>query len=175
MKKSISLLTITLILCTVAAFSQTSFKDVKAGNVFHIDLPEYMAKTRGLNSDAELQFKNAVKDVYGIVIEDTKENLKLAELNFASIKEFYEFSNKNFLKDAEQKEISKPTSKTIGDINFIAFDASCYDTEAKTKIYYFTGIVETKSCFYKVLCWTALQNKDTFKPDFEKILYSLKD
>jgi len=30
-------------------------------------------------------------------------------------------------------------------------------------------VVETKSAFYKVLSWSALENKDKFKTDFQKI------
>jgi hypothetical protein len=37
------------------------------------------------------------------------------------------------------------------------------------------GIVETKTAYYKVLSWAAAENKDKFKADFQKILYSLKD
>jgi hypothetical protein len=37
------------------------------------------------------------------------------------------------------------------------------------------GVVETKTAYYKVLSWAVAENKDKFKADFQKILYSLKD
>ena len=43
------------------------------------------------------------------------------------------------------------------------------------EIYYLVGIVETKTTFYKVLTWTNAKNKEKFKADFQRILYSIKD
>jgi hypothetical protein len=54
-------------------------------------------------------------------------------------------------------------------------DASYYDEEIKAEIYYLAGVVETKSAYYKVISWSSVENKDKFKPDFQKILYSIKD
>jgi len=54
-----------------------------------------MSKTAGLNSAAVIQYKSVIKDVYGIIIEDSKEELSLVEMNYSTIKEFYE----DFIKD----------------------------------------------------------------------------
>lgn len=77
--------------------------------------------------------------------------------------------------DEEKKSFSKPLSKKIGEINFIEADAVYFDKEENIEIYYLIGIVETKKSFYKVMSWTSKDKKDTFKADFQKILYSLKD
>ena len=71
--------------------------------------------------------------------------------------------------------MSKPLSKKIGNVGFVECDASYYDKEANLEIYYFVGLVETAASFYKVLCWSSLENKDKFKSDFQKILYSMRD
>jgi hypothetical protein len=39
-----------------------------------------MNKTLGLNSAADIQYKSVVKDVYGFVIYDTKEDLALVDM-----------------------------------------------------------------------------------------------
>jgi len=175
MKKTITTLIIALLLMNTAIFSQTTFKEYKAGHVFNISLPEYMNKTAGLNNAATIQFKNVIKDVAGFVIEDNKEELKLAEINYTSINEYYEDIIKDFAKDEEKRAVSEPKSKKIGETNFMETDVSYYDKESKISIYYFVGLVETPSAFYKIFCWGTLENKDKFKADFQKILYSLKD
>ena len=76
--KQISILLALII--TANLFAQT--KEYKAGQVFYVSLPEYMSKTIGLNNAATIQYKSEVKDVYGFVIIDPKEDLKLAELNY---------------------------------------------------------------------------------------------
>jgi hypothetical protein len=94
---------------------------------------------------------------------------------YGSTTEFFEDFSKDFLKDEEKRTLSKPISKKIGNTNFIEFEASYYDKESKIEIAYVIGIVETPTAFYKVLCWSALENKDKYKADFQKIIYSLKD
>jgi hypothetical protein len=164
-----------LVLLTTITFAQTEFKQYKAGHTFDISLPSYMSKTGGINNAATIQYQSVVKDVYGFVILDTKEELSLVEMNFGSVNEFYEDFIKDFLKDEKKRKISKPIVQTKGNINFIEVDASYYDKDAKTEIFYLVGIVETSKAYYKVLSWSTVENKDKFKADFQQIMYSIKD
>ena len=175
MKKQITLTYALLLLLSTLAIAQTNMVSYKAGHVFDISLPDYMGKTFGLNNSATIQYKSVLKDVYGFVILDTKEELKLAEMTFVSISDFYDNFIKDFLKDEKKRRISRPVYQKIGDVSFAESDASYYDGEAKIEIYYLVGVVETKNAFYKVLSWCSLENKDKFKADFQKTLYSVKD
>lgn len=175
MKKSLSILTILLVFMTTATLAQTPMKEYKAGHVFSISLPDYMTKTAGLNSAAAIQFINVEKDIAGFVVVDSKEELQLADMAFGSITDFYNDFIKDFVKDEAKRNVSAPVSKKVGNTNFMECDVSYYDNESKLEIYYFVGIVETPTTFYKVLCWGTLESKNTYKADFQKILYSLKD
>jgi hypothetical protein len=159
----------------LAGHSQTVLKPYTVGHPFTISLPDYMTRTSGINNSAAIQYKNEVKDVFGFVIMDDKEGLKLAELNYSSIKEFYDEFIKGFIEGEEQVKQSKPVSLQQGGINFMESDLSFFDKEAKAEIYYLVGIVETKKAYYTVLSYCTLENKSKFKEDFKKILYSLKD
>lgn len=175
MKITKYLLALLFALVALTNYGQTSFKDLKVGHVFYISIPDYMSKTTGLNTSASIQFKSVVKDVYGFIIEDSKEDLKLAETNFSSINEYYDFFIKDFLKDEDKRSISTPNSFKKGQNNYLEIDASYFDKDAKIDIYYYVCVVETKDSYYKVLCWSSLENKDKFKADFQKIAYSLRD
>ena len=175
MKKTITILIIALLLTNTAIFAQATFEEYKAGHVFYISLPDYMSKTAGLNNAAIIQFKNVIKDVAGFVIEDNKEELKLAEINYTSINEYYEDIIKDFAKDVEKRAVSEPKSKKIGETNFVETDVTYHDKDANIDIYYFIGLAETATAYYKVFCWGTLENKDKYKADFQKTLYSLKD
>ena len=174
MKKAITIFS-ALAFLALTTCAQTKLKEYKAGHIFYVSLPEYMTKTTGLNSASTIQYKNVVKDVYGFIIEDSKEELALAQINYASINEFYESFIKDFLKDEEKRNVSAPQYQKKGDISFAECDVTYYDKDAKIDIYYLAGIVETKTSYYKVLSWAAIENKDKFKADFEKILYSVRD
>lgn len=171
--RKLILLFITLSAVTVSG-AQT-LKEYKAGHVFTIGIPDYMTRTVGLNDVASIQYKSDEKDVAGFVIYDTKEELQLAALSFSSVREFYDGFIGDFLADQENRKISDPVSQTKGETHFIECDATYYDKELKTEIYYHVGVVETKKSFYKVLGWSSADKKDECKKDFQKILYSLKD
>ena len=175
MKKIIPVLALILSLTTSSIFAQTTLTEYKVGHVVSVSLPDYMNRTTGLNDSSIIQYKSSIKDVYGFVIEDNKEELLLAEIKFSSINEFCEDFAKDFLKDEKKKTFSYPEYQKKGDISFAEFDATYYDKDAKAEIYYLVGFVETKTSFYKVLSYSSKENKDKFKADFQKILYSLKD
>jgi hypothetical protein len=163
-----------LLLVTTNTFAQGG-KEIKAGNEFFVTLPDYMIRTVGLNSSAIYQFKNSVKDVYGFIIEDNKEELKVAEMEFASVDEFYQNFIQDFLKDEERRKVSKETASKKGDVKFVESDVTYFDKDADTDIYYFVGIAETKDAYYKVLCWCTKENKDKFKADFHNLLTSIHE
>ena len=96
-------------------------------------------------------------------------------LKTQNILDFYDEFIKDFLKDEPKRKVSTPINKKNGTTNFIETDVSYYDNDSKVEIYYFVGIVETANAYYKILCWGTLETKDTYKADFQKIFYSLKD
>jgi hypothetical protein len=175
MNKTTTRIATFLVFMTSMTFAQTNLKEYKGGHTFTVSLPDYMSKTIGLNSASAIQYKSVVKDVYGFIIFDTKEELSLAEMTYASINEFYEGFIVDFLKDQENRKVSEPKYQKKGETNFAECDVTYFDKEANIEIYYLVGIVETKLSFYKVLSWSASDKKDKFKADFQKILYSIKD
>lgn len=175
MKTTITILATAFVLFSNVILAQTTMKEYKAGHVFNISLPDYMIKTTGLNTSATIQFKNTIKDIAGFVIEDSKEELQMAELTYTSLNEFYESFIKDFVKEQAKRKVTKPETKTINGINFIESDVSYYDKESKIDIYFFVGMAETSTHYYKLLCYGSLDDKEKFKADFEKILYSIKE
>ncbi len=173
MNKIITLFIIALTTATISA--QTKMKEFKAGHTFNVSLPDYMNKTVGLNGDSAIEYKSEVKEVYGFIIYDLKEDLRLVELNYNSINEFNDDFMKDFLKEEEKKSMSSTVSKKINETNFLETDVVLFDKEANMEIYYLIGIAETPKAFYKVFSWSSKENKDKFKGDFQKILYSIKD
>ena len=171
--KFIAALVLTLSLLNAPA--QTTMKQYTVGHPFTISLPDYMSRTSGVNESAEIEYKNTVKDVYGFVIVDDKEIMKLAEISFVNIREFYDEFIKGFIEGEEKVKQSAPIASEKDGLKFMEADVSYYDKNAKAEIYYLIGIVETKTAFYKVLSYCALENKAKFKEDFKKILYSLRD
>ena len=173
--KTLLIISVIALFSGVSSHAQTALKSYKIGHSFNISIPDYMSRTIGLNESATVQYKNEVKEVYSFVIEDAKEELKLAELNFSSIAEFYDSFIKDFAKDEKERELSKSIISKKGNTNFIEADLSYFDAESQIRIYYLVGVVETPNSYYKVISWTLAESKDKFKEDFRKILYSLSE
>lgn len=174
MKNTLALIVTGLIL-TNFCYSQTPVTEKKIGHTFYISVPDYFTKTLDLNDQAVVQYESAVKDAYCFVIEDSKEDLELANMKFISINDFYTYFENDFLKDLKKRKIDKPTSFKNGDASYMQVDASYYSEEAKADIYYQVTLIETKSYFYKVYCYTALDNKPNIKSDFDKLGASLHE
>jgi hypothetical protein len=158
--------------------AQQGTKEYKAGHSFYISLPEYMSRVTYLNTAAAIQFIDTTRDIAGFVVMDTKEDLKLSGFNDNSITEFYKNFMKDFLKGQEGRTASSPTHIKLPDKNIIESDVSCYAKDVQsntTHLYYLAGIVETKTSFYKVICFSSQANKNPYKPVFQSILYSLRD
>ena len=162
------LLVIAFLSFSTLSFSQTQMKSYTVGHPFTISLPDYLNKTTGINPNSSIQYKSEVKGIYGFVIEDLKEDLKMAEINYANATEFYEDFIKEFSEGEEQVKKSNPIVQNKGTATFLEADFSYFDKEAKEEIYYLVGIVETKTSFYKVLTYCALGDKAKYKEDFKK-------
>lgn len=175
MNKAIQLFAVLFLVQSVVA--QTKMVEYKTGHVVKLSVPEYMSRTSGLNEDACLEFQNAVKEVYTIVIQDDKESLQLAELNYDGIEEFYEmiFKELGVGESYLNRKVGTPKKKTIGTYKFIINDCSLRDKELEADLYYVMGLVETPNSYYQVMSWTLLENKEKFKKEFENIVYTLKE
>ncbi|MES2573511.1 MAG: hypothetical protein V4572_01085 [Bacteroidota bacterium] len=171
MRKTIVAIVITLFLITANAFSQTKLKRYKVGHNFFLKLPSYMSKTVDLNDLASFQFQNKLMNVGGFIQEYDKEQLRLAKIDCNTINNYFEI----FIKDAFKGQPDRqPEFKKIGENNFIEYDVS-YSGTNNTDLYYFIGIVESPTTYYTIICISNLVNKDRFKPDFQKILYSFRE
>ena len=98
-----------------------------------MNIPAYLSKTAGINTAAALQFKSVVKDIYGIVIYDTKEELLALEMKFNNAQDFYDNFITDFVKDEEQREVSRPESKFINGNSIVLADLTYFDKDAKSK------------------------------------------
>lgn len=155
--------------------AQSTMTKHKAGHSFEIQLPEYLNKTGGLNNSAAIQFKNTVKDVYGYVIFDTKEELSLIEMKFSGVEEFYETFIQEFLKDEEGRTISQVKSGKNGNLQFKECEVTYKDKEAGVPITFYAGIVETPKSYYKVICWSEASKIEKFRSDFHNVILSIRD
>ena len=163
---------ILLILISTSAIAQ-NFTTKKAGNCYTLDIPNYMVKKYDLNDAASLQYKNAVKEAYIIVIEDSKDELNSLSMVFQNPKEFLENFTNGYQLESENRTISE-TQEFVNNNNEHAQVEMSWSSE-DGQFYMLITTVETEKNFYKILCWTLLEYKNNLRDDYLTISKSLVD
>ena len=173
MMKKLILLGALLGACFMVNAQSAGFSTRKGGNCFTLDVPEYMTKTFSLNDVASLQYQNTAKATYIIVIEDDKDNLQEVGMKFTGPKDFLESFSNEFKKDMVKRKLT-PTTEFKSNGNGHA-QTELFWTEDDTDFYMMITGVETAGHFYKIMCWTTLENKPRVEADFRRISKSLKE
>ncbi|WP_337042421.1 hypothetical protein [Emticicia sp. 17c] len=179
MKKTKGLLVLIAFISVIqVSLGQTSFTEQKAGHIYTLSVPNYMAKTFTLNDVASMQYHNAAKNAYLVVIDDTKEELEMKGIKFGSLKEFHDENIKQLSAEENMPTESGQTEFTINGNKFYQSQLSVTLKEegsADVKITYLVTYVETKDYYYQVLCWSLTSDFKSLLGDFKKIAASLKD
>lgn len=173
MKEIITLTAILFI--TKINLAQSTLKQYKAANTLSISAPSYMSKTKGLHPQSTIEFKCNEKDLYTIVLVDTKDELRLKGSKVNTLKKNYDNYIASFPVAENDRKTSTPIYTKKGASNFVEFEITFYDKDSKVNFYYFIGIVETTKAFYRVISWATIESKVKYKADFQKTLYSLID
>jgi len=170
--KSIKLFTLSILLTFSALESTAQFTKKTFGHVFSLDVPDYMTKTVDLNSSATAQYQNAKKETYLILIEDSKEELELADMKMNK-KDFFDDFIKDYSTDMIDFKIEPSIEFTKNGLNFIQSELTFKSGEVD--IYMIVTVIESNTYYYKLLTWTLKSYKNNYKKDFEKIINSFSE
>lgn len=158
---------------------KVAMKRITVDSLYSIEIPKYMKKTTVLNDDASLQYMNAYKETYVIVINESIEDFKNT---------FVQMGDYDTIKTADRnyKDIQLNFIKeTIG--NYKIYDheylkihelnASLVKVEGKVdgyQIFYQIGFLEGKKDVYMVMIWTEKKKKNRYHYTFQKMIESFK-
>ena len=87
-------------------YAQASLSEKKAGHVYYLSIPDYMLKTYDLNDVATLQYKNAAKEAYTIVIEDSKEQLEALGIKYTDAEDFLNSFLGDYNKEVKNRKVT---------------------------------------------------------------------
>ncbi len=150
---------------------EAKFMEKKIGHVYHVSIPDYMTKTYSLNEAATLQYLNAAKETYVIVIEDSKEQLLQAGIPFKDPVEFYDHFAQTFTDETCQ--ISPKQSLKINGNPAVQVEIT--KPFGAYNVHYLVTVIESGTHFYKMLAWTIEDYKDKYLLDFKRIASSLRE
>ena len=143
------------------------------GHCYTLDIPDYMIKTYELNDVATLQYQNASREAYVIVIEDPKDQLEDLGMHFTSASDFIASFISDYKSEAESRSATDLTAFDEGSNHLAQAVISWKDGE--DDFYMLVTAVETETHFYKILCWSVNDHWETLKEDYYRLSKTLKD
>jgi len=157
---------------SIQVFSQ-EFSAQQGGHCYSLEIPEYMTKTYQLNDVATLQYQNISKEAYVIVIEDAKDHLESVGMKFVDSRDFLEYFITDYKIGTDKRKVNdisefKSNNNGHAQVELIW-------NEDDMDFYMLITAVETKTHFYKIMCWTSDNYTELLKNDYLTISKSLKD
>jgi len=169
------------ILFIISCKSGDSKKLVTINNKYSISLPPFLVKASiTLNEVASLQYLNAWKEFYVIVIDESKFefNQALIENNFNSV-----YSNdingySRLILNLFEQNIAISRKSEITDTLINNMPAKLLTISGRVEgmdAFYSLAFIQGKERYYQVIAWTLSSKEYKYKDEMKKIIYSFKE
>ncbi|MFK8044047.1 MAG: hypothetical protein AB8B72_01030 [Crocinitomicaceae bacterium] len=173
MKKTISILMITIL---VAACGGPIDLVNKTVNNYSLGIPNYMTEMDLQNPEASFQAGEILKEHYVMVIDETKEDLLAAGLDYTV--EDYGNASVDFLKQSlkDSKVLQSPNGvQKINGLEAISYKVTGKFPENDLAIFYYLTIYKSESNYYSMSTWTLGDRESKFTKVMEKMIQSFKE
>ncbi|WP_090295238.1 hypothetical protein [Flagellimonas zhangzhouensis] len=164
------------------ADENTKFEDfntVSVNGEYQVSIPKFMRGTTALNEEASLQYQNALKETYTIIIDEPKaefiEILKeLEEYNDeASPLQNYRAIQMQLLGTTmNMHQQSEPKPNTIHGLESESVEISAHVEGVDEEITYFLTFIDGGEKVYMIMSWTFTSYADQYRTTFEMIAES---
>ena len=165
-------------LVVISCDVKEEFKTITIADKYSLDIPDSFEKVDNLNDDASLQYQNAFKEFYVIVMDEPKETFDTAvttndvdmtpdlegyyksiQLNLKNaIKNIKIFNEKNTEINGRKAKIFSVTGNVEG-----------YD------IFYRYALVEGKKEYYQIMLWTEQKKGESYLETMNQSINSFKE
>lgn len=158
------------------------WRTISTNSYFDVDIPSKMTISTELNDEASVQYEyvqevaGTVKELYMIVIMETKEEIETYELDMEfDALSYGDLSVANLEGGLDTYEVltKNPEIESINGLDCAKYEMS--GSLGAVGVYYKLGVFEGENAFYQVLTWTLEDQKSEFKGDMEKMINSFKE
>ncbi len=157
------------------------FNTVTVDDEYRVGIPKFMRSTTGLNEEAALQYQNAFKEAYTIIIGEPKQEfvdvfmeLDQYNENISLLQNYREIQLQSFtstISVSMESEI-KPLKINGLDAESVQIDGSVEGINEE--IAYFLTFIEGTDNIYMMMSWTLKSKKEEHKKTFETIAQSFE-
>lgn len=158
-------------------------KRIEVAHNYTIQVPSYMVATRDLNDNAEIQYKNELRETYLIISREpvsefiaTQKEQGNYDLKYTSLENYKTIQHIAFIKTMEViEEFTNQTNldeaSGSGSIT-IGFNARVEGID--DPLTYLMKFIEKEGHLYLILLWTLKAHFEEYKEEFERIQNSFK-
>lgn len=159
---------------------EKELQTVNIGNRYTIEVPVSYKKVKDLNEEASLQYQNALKEIYVIVIDEDKEVLAKAIDNNSLYDTYSNDLNgySRLITDGMDASISVKKMPAFKDtiINGLTARVLSFDgLSSGYHVYWKLAFIEGNNRFYQVMVWTDFKNRNKSEKEMAAIINSFKE
>ncbi|MEO6883994.1 MAG: hypothetical protein ABI199_08220 [Bacteroidia bacterium] len=152
---------------------QTNFNTVFVNSRYSIKIPEYFSPVSDLVPQASLQYDNTEKEVYLVVITESKKDMQKYNLDYDLKTYFQNIIQQPFTDSVQKGTISTPIVKQLN-------GAKMMETSITGKVHdgmvsYKLAVIETNTSFYQILTWTTADKMQKYGDDLQQIIDSFQE
>lgn len=136
-------------------------------------VPEEMKPVASLHENASLQQMSAENELYLVVIDESKEEMKKHELDYDLPLYFTNIVSRQFIEKVHEVSISEPVKKEINSLP--ALVSTITGKADSTEIFYKVAVIESPTHFYQLLTWTTGSRRATNEPSMEAMVNSFSE
>lgn len=147
---------------------------------YELDVPVKYAEVNDLNPEASLQYQNSRKNIFVIVIDETKETVATA-LTKNNLTDRYDNSLKGYselITDGMDNTIAIKDKPEFNDIiidNLKARELSFEGIASGNHVYWKLAFIEGKKRFYQVMVWTEAAEQKKHEREMQAIINSFRE
>lgn len=174
---AITILSLLLISC---GNREESKETVKIGGRYLLELPVSYKETTGLNDEASLQYQNAYKNIFVIVIDEHKSQLDLA-LETNSLYDVYTSDlngYSNLILDNMKARLGVDSLPKMQNIKVRGLNAKLLSFSAVSEglnLYWKIAFVEGNKRYYQINTWTLNENREKYDAELMDIISSFRE
>ena len=175
----LNILFLTILFITSCQSGDTE-KLVTIENKYSISIPSFLITTNALNEEASLQYLNARKEFYVIVLDEPKSEMYKAlvdnDLTDTYSNDLEGYSD--LILDNYEQSISISHMSNIVDTFINNMPARLLTINGQVEgvdIFYSLAFIQGKERYYQIMVWTSSSKESEYKDKMNKILYSFKE
>lgn len=149
------------------------YNEVKTNDQYSISLPDYMAPASDMHPQASLQYQNPEKELYIVVVDESKEQMQAYDLNYDLETYYKNIVSTPFSEQLKNGKVSMPARMDIDGNK--AFISEITGNINNADIYYKLAIIESPTHFYQLVLWTKNDYKEKMSPVMEAMIESFKE